>query len=438
LEWWLVLTIIFGSFVLLISLGMPVGFAFLIINIVGVFIYWQGFAGIEMLVLSLYSSLSTFTLLPLLLFMLMGEVTFRSGIGFNMIDAAGKWIGRVPGRLALLAVFGGAILSAMSGSSMATTAILGSTLVPEMEKRGYHYSMSMGPILGSGGLAIMIPPSSLAIIVATMSVISIGDFLLAIVVPGIMMAVFYTIYVVSRCIIQPHLAPAYDVDSCTMKEKLKSLLRDILPLGIVIFLVIGVVFFGIATPSEAAATGTLGIFLLAVFQKKFNWSMVTQSISGSIKLSVMILFVIAGSTAFSQILAFSGASQGMIEFAVGLPVPPIIIIAMMLLVSLILGMFMTVVSIMMICLPLFVPVVLDLGYSPLWFGVMFLLGIEMSMTTPPYGNSLFVMRAVGPKEATTGDIWRSGVPFLICDALVLIIILFVPEVVFFLPSISTK
>lgn len=435
MEWWLFLIIYLGSFIVLISFGMHVVFSFLLVTTVGIWIYWGGATGLEQFMLSLYSSIASFTMLAVILFIFMGEVTFRSGLGMKMIDALNLWLGKLPGRLSLLAVLSGVVLSTMSGSSLASTVILGQSLVPEMEKRGYKKPMSLGPILGSGGLAIMIPPSGLAILVATIGEIPIGRFLIAIVIPGLIMGAFYAIYIITRCSIQPSLAAAYEVGSSSWPERLKSFARDVMPLAVVIFLVIGVIILGIASPSEAAATGTLGIILMAAISKKLSWDVLKRSVMGSVRSVGMILIIIACSIGYSQILAFSGATEGMIQFAVNLPIPPLLIIVAMQVVALILGSFMSSAAVMMIALPMFMPIVIEFGFNVIWFGALFLLNMEMGQTTPPYGVSLFAMKAVAPKDTTMGDIYRAALPFLYCDALTMFIMLMCPAVALWLPGI---
>ncbi|MBW8036677.1 MAG: TRAP transporter large permease subunit, partial [Planctomycetes bacterium] len=209
MEWYLILLLLFGGLIILMMSGMPVAFCFMLVNIIGVFLLWGGGVGLEQLILSLGDSIAIFTLVPVPLFILMGEVMFQSGIAINMIDALNKWLGRIPGRLSLLAVGAGTVFSTMSGASMASVAVLGSTLVPEMEKRGYKKAMSLGPILGSGGLAIMIPPSVLAVLVGAIGRIPIGKILIAIILPGLLMAALYATYIILRCRLQPSLAPSY-------------------------------------------------------------------------------------------------------------------------------------------------------------------------------------------------------------------------------------
>ncbi len=416
--------------------GLPIAFVFMLINIIGVLVFWGGGIGLKQLILSIFDSVTTFTLMPLPLFVLMGEVAFHSGIAPHMMDALDKWLGRLSGRLGLLAVGGGTLMSTLTGASLASVAVLGSVLVPEMEKRGYKKSMSLGPILGSGGLAIMIPPSGLAVLLGALGEISIGKMLIGIIVPGLLMAGLYATYIIVRCRFQPSIAPAYDVTHVPITEKIMFAVRYILPLGFVIFMVIGVIMLGIATPSEAAATGALSCFILAAFYRGLNWEMVKKSVNGTIKITIMMFMIIAGSKAFSQILAFSGASSGLVDLAVGLPLAPIFILIAMQVVIMIMGMFMDILSIMMITVPLYMPIVYLLGFNPVWFGVIVLLNIEMATTSPPFGLTLFVMKGVAPPGTTMGDVYRAALPFLGLDLIAMVLIIAFPVIVLWLPGLT--
>ena len=435
MEWPLFLLVIFGSLAILMAAGMPVAFTFLIINVIGVFVLWGGEVGLIQLVLSLRRSLCTYVLLPLPLFILMGEIMYRSGMAPLLLDALDRWLGRLPGRLALLAVGGGTIFATLTGASVASVAMLGSTLVPEMEKRGYKKAMSLGPILGSGGLAIMIPPSDLAILMGALGQISIAGMLIGIIVPGLLMSVLFAAYIILRCYLQPSIAPPYTVRPCSLGEKLIASVRYILPVGVIIFLVIGVIILGIATPTEAAATGALGMFILAFLNRRLNWEVAKKSVRGSLRITIMIFMIIAGATAFSQILAFSGATKGLVQFSLNLPVAPIIILIATQVVGIFMGMFMEIISIMMITLPIFMPVVNALGFNEVWFGVIFLLNIELAMITPPFGMSMFVMKGVAPPDTTMGDIYKSALPFVGLHLIVMALLIAFPTIVLWLPSV---
>jgi tripartite ATP-independent transporter DctM subunit len=295
--------------------------------------------------------------------------------------------------------------------------------------------MTLGPILGSGGLAMMIPPSALAVLCGAIAEISIGKILIAIILPGLLMAAIYAGYIIIRCWLQPSIAPTYEVTPAPLSEKLIATVQYVLPQGIVIFLCIGVIFLGITTPSEAAATGSIGTIILSLFYGRLKWDVIKKSIVGTISVTGMLFLIIAGATAFSQILAYSGASANLGAVATGLPVPPIFLIMAMQLVILFLGCFMDVVSIMMITLPIFVPVVESLEFNPVWFAVIFLINIEVAGISPPFGLSLFVMKGVAPPHNTMGDIYRAALPFCGLSLVAMALIMAFPALALWLPGL---
>ena len=407
--------------------GMPIALAFLLVNVVGAYCLFGGLTGLEQLVLSMFRSVNSFALLPLPLFILMGELLFYSGIGPLLIDVIDKFLGRLPGRLALLSVAGGVILSVLTGVSVGSVAMLGNTLVPEMEKRGYKKAMSIGPILGSGGLAIMIPPSGLAVLLGAVGQISIGQLLIAIIVPGILMAILYATYIIGRCWLQPSIAPSYEVSVASFSENLMNAIRYLFPVGLIIFLVTGVIILGIATPTEAAATGTAGLFVLVAAYGRLSWEVVKKSVFRTLGVVGMIFLIICGAKAFSSLLSFTAVTEGLAENLSVLS--PVVVIIISQVVVLVMGAFIDPASIMMITLPIFLPVIAEFGYNTIWFGVLFLLNIEMGLTTPPFGLNLFVMKGVAPPDTTTRDIYLSGAPFLVCDAIVMALLVAFPVIV---------
>jgi tripartite ATP-independent transporter DctM subunit len=434
MEWYWPLTIIFGVFVVLMAIGVPIAFAFLAINVVCCYIFWSGPAGLSQLVLSISSSVTHFTIVSVPLFVLMGEVMFRSGIATKMLDVLDSWFGRLPGRLALMSVAGGTVFAALTGSGSAATAMLGKLLVPDMEKRGYHKAMTLGPIMGAGGLAIMIPPSALGVLLAALGQFSVGDFLVAIIVPGLMMSVVYAAYIIVRCSFQTHLAPAYHVDPVPWAKRLQQTILYIFPLFFLMFLVVGLIFLGVATPTESAALGALGTFLLAAMYGGLSRRMIRESLFSSMRITVMLLMIITGSTAFSQILAFTGATSGLADLATSADVPPMVVIIIMQLVLIVMGMFMEPLSIMMLTVPIYFPVIEAFGYNPVWFGAIMLLNMEMATISPPFGLNLFVMRGVAPKGVTMGDVYAASIPFLLLDLVVMGLLLAFPVLVLWLPA----
>jgi tripartite ATP-independent transporter DctM subunit len=427
--WYEAFLIIMGCLFVLMFIGMPVAFSFLVINIIGAFLFFGGMNGLLQLVIQVSESLSTFTLVPVALFLVMGEIMFHSGIGYNLLDTLDKWFGSLKGRLALMAVGGGVLFSTLTGNSMGSVALLGSSLVPEMEKRGYGKPMSLGPILGSGGLAIMIPPSGLAVLLGVVAELSIGQILIAIILPGIIMAVLYALYIIGRCTFDPKVAPAFAVEPVPLSEKLKATAIHILPVGFIIFMVVGVIFAGLATPSESAASGAFATFLLATVQGRMSWNVFRKAMIGSLEISVMLLFIISGALAFTQILAFTGATEGLVNLVLSFDVSPMAVVGLMLATVILLGMLMSPVPIMLVTLPVFIPVVEKLGFNSIWFAVLYLIAIETGSTSPPFGAGLFVMKGVAPKGTTMNEIYRAAVPFLVCDLMAIVIIMFIPAIV---------
>jgi tripartite ATP-independent transporter DctM subunit len=252
---------------------------------------------------------------------------------------------------------------------------------------------------------------------------------------GIMMSALYFIYVVLWLRIRPEEAPMYIAPRVPLKEKVKVTLRDLIPLGFIIFMVIGLIFLGIATPTEAAATGTLGAFVLTLIYGRLTWGILKKSAMSTIKVTTMIFMIIIVSNTYGEILAFTGAAAGMTNFITNLTIPPVVILIGMLVVVLIMGCFMETVAIMMITIPIYMPVVNALGFNKIWFGVMMLIALETGLITPPFGVTLFVMKGVAPPEVTMGDIWRAVTPYVIVDILCIALVLAMPSIATIVPSL---
>ena len=303
MEWWLVISLLFGGMVFLLLTNLPIAFAFLVVNIVAAYFFLGGIPGLVAVVTGVFSSITTFTLLPVPFFILMGELIFHSGLGLNAVNVLDKWLGKLRGRLSILAIMMGVIIGALSGSTIATCALLGTILLPDMLKRGYSKNMSLGPLMGVGTVDALIPPNALTVVLASLANIDVGQLLMAGIVPGIIMSGLYLIYVVLWCRIKPEEAPMYDVPHISLKEKVMATVQYLLPLGFIIFMVIGFIFLGVATPTEAAATGTLGSFILALIYRRLNWEIVKKSVMGTVKVTVMIFMIIIVSSTYGEILA---------------------------------------------------------------------------------------------------------------------------------------
>lgn len=295
--WWQFLLLFFAGLGFLMVIGLPVAIAFLLVNLAGVFYLWGGVSGFNQLILSIDSSISTFVLVPVPMFILMGAIMFHAGIAQRMIEVLDQWLGFVAGRLSVLAIGAGAVLGTLTGMAMGSVAMLGSTLTPEMEQRGYSKSMSIGPILASGGLAILIPPSTLAIILASLGGFSVAKILIGIIVPGILLAILCIGYIIIRAKLNPQEAPAYEAPHVPMAKRLRDAALYLVPPVCVVFMIIGLIFFGTATPTEAAAIGTFLTFVLAILYRKLNWKVLVEGVGSATQLSVMILIILTGSAA---------------------------------------------------------------------------------------------------------------------------------------------
>ena len=435
MEWWAILMFLIGGLIFFLLLGVPIAFAFLLINFIGAYIFMGGLNGLSLSVQQMFTSLVSFSLAPIPLFVFMGELMLHSGMAKRTLDVFDKVIGKLPGRLSLIVITGGALFSTLSGSTIANTAMLGEIMVPEMKERGYKNPMILGPIVGVGGLAMLIPPSALAVVYASLAEISVGKVLIAGAIPGFMLAVLYSLYVVGRSHIRPSLAPAYEVTHHTLSEKLLDFTKYVLPLGFIFFLVLGVIFLGVATPTEAASTGALGSIILACCYRKFNFDILHKSLKGTLKVSVMAFMIIAASKTFSSIQAFTGSTMGLVNLITGLETSWLFVLIGMMVILMILGTFMEQVSMMMITIPIFMPIIHGLGFDPIWFAILMLLNLEMAMSTPPFGILLFVMKGSAPRGTKLGEIVLSAAPFLVCDLIVMITLIAFPSIVLFLPNL---
>lgn len=437
MSWYAILLVLLGTLVLLMSLGVPVVFAFFASNLLGAYLFMGGENGVMQLVRNAIDSVQNFALAPIPLFILMGEIMFYTGIAARAIDAVDKLITRVPGRLSLVAITGGTIFSSLSGSTIANTAMLGSTLLPEMYRRGYKPEISIGPIVAVGGLAMLIPPSALAVLLGSIAQIPISELLVASILPALIMAALFFGYVILRCWIDPTLAPAYDVAQLSLRERLMPFIKYVLPLSGIFVVVVGSIIGGVATPTESAALGAAASLVAAALYRRLTWANFLVSVRQTLRFTVMTLFIICGSITFSQVMAFSQASAGLSAAVLGSGLGSFALLLGMLLILLFLGCFMDQVSMMMITVPLFMPVVQQLGLEPVWFGVLMLMILEISLATPPFGLLLFVAKGASP-QSTMGEIIGSVTPFIVIALGVVGLLIAFPQFTLWLPALIAR
>lgn len=437
MEWQLALTLMLGSLFFFMAIGTPVVFAFLAVNLIGAWTFLGGEAGLGQWVRNTSSSITSFSLTPIPLFILMGEVLFHTGLAFRAINAIEKVISGVPGKLSIVSILGGTTFATLSGSSIANTAMMGGVMMPEMQRRGYHPTMSMGPIMAVGGIAMLIPPSALAVMLGSLAGISIEKLLIGGVLPGFMMAICFLLYVIIRSKLRPQDAPEAPEEAQPSSgwEKWKPFLIDVVPLLGIFIAVVGSMLVGWASPTESAAIGVLAsvaaTFCYRVFTLKSLWT----SLIETAKVSVIILFILAASTTFSQILSFSGASTGFLSIIKEMDLSPLVLVVCMLVVLLVIGMVLDQISMMMITLPFFMPLALAADINTVWLGVMMLLALEIGLLTPPFGLLIIVMQSVVPSSVKLTSIYRAALPFLAIEVVFLIAILFIPGIATVLPNL---
>ena len=435
MSWQIASWFLFGGSTLLMLLGLPVAFSFLAINIIGAILFLGGEPGLIQLARNSVDSVASFSLTPIPMFVLMGEVLFHTGLAVKVVDAVERLITKVPGRLAVVAVVAGTIFSAISGSTIAVTAMLGSLMVPLMIKRGYHPIMATGPIIAVGALDMLMPVSALAVLLGSLSGISIPRLLMGGFVPGMILKAAFIAYIVVRVKLNPSLAPTTQLAAYQGWEKLKPLVKYVIPILSIFLVVVASMSFGFGTPTESAAVGALATVVLALAYRALTRENLLTALRGTMAISGMILFIIVGATTFSQILSFSGASNGIVSLIVGHGLTKNVIIADMMLILIFLGIFVDQVSMMLITLPIFMPVVQKLGIDLVWFGVMYLICMQLGLMLPPHGLLLMTMKGVAPPQIKMGHIFRAVVPYIMLSLVLLALVFFLPVVAVWLPNL---
>jgi tripartite ATP-independent transporter DctM subunit len=428
--------LMFGGLVALMSLGLSVAFGFLAVNIVAALLFLGGEQGLTQLARNAVQSVTSFSLTPIPFFVLMGEVLFHSGVALKAIDAFSLLIRRVPGRLSVIAIVAGTVFSAISGSTIATTALLGSLMLPTMLERGYDKRLAMGPIMGIGGVDMLIPPSALAVLLGSLAGISISGILIGGIVPGLILSVLFIGYIILRAWMDPSLAPEEAlVEGPRGLKRWAPFLVHVLPLVLIFGMVVGAMTAGWATPTEAAALGASGTIVAAMLYRSLTWAALMKALTGTVAVSGIILFIIIGATTFSQVLSFSGATNGIVGLVSAQGLSATVIVIGMMLILLFLGCFVDQVSMMLITLPFFMPLVTQLGVEPIWFGVLFLICMQLGLLTPPFGLLLFTMKGVAPPSITMNDVFQAALPYVWFGLAVLMLVFFCPPLATWLPGL---
>lgn len=427
----LLITLILGGFVFLLALGIPVAFALGFVSIAVAMFLWEGSKGLFIIAANAFGFISSFTMVSVPLFLFTAEILIHSNLSEQAFNAMSRMLRRVPGGLIQGTLLGSAVFAATTGSSSANTAIAGRVAMPEMIRRKYDMGIASGSIVAGGALGILIPPSLSMILFGILAEVSIPKLFVGGVVPGLLLTLAFMIYVGIRCSRNPNLAPI--AVKVTRQEELAGLWR-VWPFAVLIFVIMGSIYTGFATVTEAAGMGAATALLMGLAYRALSWKGLKASLSSTIKTSCMVGWIITGAIAFGVVITYLGIPQRMTEFIVGAAIPPWGVIVGINILLMIMGCFLDPASIITITVPIVVPIIIALGYNPIWFGVVFTVNMEMALLTPPVGMNLFVLKAISPPEITMGTIIRGAVPFVMVQAIVLVITIVFPQLSLWLPS----
>ncbi len=425
----LITLILFGGLMLLLALGVHVFLAIGVISVVVTFLL-SGTNGLFMVASTTYKEITDTTLIAIPMFLLMGNFLIHSGISDRLFQALSYWLSGLKGSLAIVSLVVCVALDMCTGFGPGLLT-MGLIAVPAMLKRGYNKQLALGTVM-AGGAGDILPPSIIMIIFAYISRLSIGKIFFAGAIPGFTLAGAYILYVAIRCRLQPQLAPRI-AEAITWKMRVTSLREVIIPVLLVIA-VLGSIFTGMATPSEAAGVGAFGALLSCFIYRRFSWKMLKTSCLETIKISGMALWILVAATLFGQVYTSGGAQEMVMNLVSQLGINRWFILIGMQIILLIFGCFMDDYAIVTICAPIFMPVVILLGFDPIWFSIVFLVNMQIAYLTPPFGWSLFLMKGVAPPGISTEDIWRSVPPFIALQLLVLIIVMAFPQLALWLPG----
>ena len=414
--------------------GLPLAYCLGSVGLLSCLFLW-GPSGLDIVYFATLGLMNSFLLITIPLFIYMGYVLHESGIAEDLFNTVQLWAGGVRGALGMGTVVICAIIAAMAGVSGAATLSMGVIAVPAMLQRGYDKRIAVGLVHAGGALGFLIPPSMMMIMYAFISGESVGKLFAGGVIPGFMLATFFILYIGIRCYFQPHIGPALPPeDRVGWPEKLRALRSMILPI-ILVVTVLGCIFFGVTSPTEAAAVGAFGSLVCAAVRKKLTWDLLMETSKKTLVISGVTAYIIIGAMVFSKVYTGLGATAMIRTFIIDLDTSPWIILILMQLSFFVLGMFLEDMAILFMCMPIYIPIIKAIGFDPVWFAVLYVINMQMAFITPPYGVNLLYMKTVAPKGITMGDIYVSVFPFVALQMVGLILCMIFPDLILYLPRL---
>jgi len=430
----LITVLLFGMILVVLATGLPLSFALAATGLVFAYFLW-GPNSLLVAVTAPYSQAIEFILIAIPMFIFMAAVLERAGIAEDLYTMMHQWMGQLRGGLAMGTVLICTLFASMAGITGAATVTMGLIALPSMLKRRYKKGIAVGCISAGGALGVLIPPSNPMIVYGLVAGESIGRLFAGGMIPGLVLSLLFIIYIGIRCFFQRDLGPSIPKEEVvTWQDKVISLRAVALPIFLVLA-VLGSIFSGIATPSEAASIGAAGSIICAAIYRRLNWQMLLEAARRTLRLSSMVMWILLGAAAFVSVYNAIGASDLITNIVKTLPVSKWVVLAIMQLSLFILGMFLDPNGIIMLTVPVYVPIIKALGFDPLWFGIVFFVNMEMSYLTPPFGFNLFYMKGVVPPEISMADIYRSVFPFVILQAVGLILVIIFPQLALWLPTL---
>jgi len=429
--------IMFLVFTLLILLGYPVAFTIAGTALAfGVYAFGLGF--FDLLPLRVWGVMTNVTLLAVPLFVFMGVTLERSGLAEDLLETMGFVFGRIPGGIAIATVIVGTLLAASTGIVGATVTTMGLISLPTMIRRGYQKELVTGVICASGTLGQIIPPSIVLVIVGDILGVSVGDLFLGALIPGLVLSGLYLIYLLVFCFLHPELAPPIPAEeraAVSSRELARRVSRVLIPPLALMVCVLGSIFFGIASPTEAAAVGATSALILTVVNRKFTWPMLYQTMDVTVRLTSIVFIILVGATSFGLAFRGMGGDTLIRNFITHMQLSPWAVFSSVMGLVFILGFFLDFIEISFIHLPVLAPILTAMGFDPIWYGVVLGVNLQTSFLTPPFGYALFYLRAVAPPEVTTGHIYRGIIPFVGLQLIGMVIVILFPWTVTWLPRL---
>ena len=424
---------IVGCVVLLLLLcsSMPVAFAMAAVGFVGFAAVVSPHAAVSVLTFDLYKTFTSYSLTVIPLFVLMGQIAFHGGISRRLFNAAYHWLGPLPGGLAMATVGACTAFGAICGSGPATTATMASVALPEMRRYKYSMELGCGAVAASGGIGMMIPPSVVFIVYAIMTEQSIGRLFIAGILPGVLIAALFCLAIFLQCVRRPELGPA--APSSSWKAKILSL-RGAWETLLLFVAVMGGMFGGLFTPTEAAAIGAAGTIVITAFKRKLSLQMFVRSLKETLRTSCMVMIIVAGAVVFGHFLAVTRIPSELANWLGNLPLPGWVIMGLVVLFYLVAGCFVDALALILLTIPIFYPVVMNLGFDPIWFGVMIVLVTQMGVITPPVGVCVYVVSGI-ERDVPLETIFRGALPFLAALVIAAMLLILFPQIVLVLPRL---